>query len=132
MEEPMITLTFTPTDIDELNYWRFYHPDPLVMKRCETVYLKAKGLKTGQIRELTGFDVNTLRAHLTLYKNGGIETLKRREPHRPKSEREEHKQSIEQEFHARPPASIKEAAERIFNLTGVRRSDTRIEIFVKR
>ena len=128
----MITLNLTQHDIDELNYLRFYHPDPMVMKRCETVYLKAKGLKTGQIRELTGFDVKTIRAHLHLYKKGGIETLKQREPHRPQGELEEHKQSIEQEFRERPPASIKEAAERIFNLTGVRRSDTRIEVFVKR
>ena len=43
-----------------------------------------------------------------------------------------HKQSIEQEFRERPPASIKEAAERIFKLTGIRRSDTRVEVFVKR
>lgn len=128
----MIKLTFSQNDIDDLNYWRFHHADPIVMQRYDTVYLKAKGLKTGQIRELTGFNVKTIRAHLNQYKKGGIETLKLREPRRPKSELEEHKQSIEQEFHARPPASIKEAAERIFNLTGVRRSDTRIEIFVKR
>ena len=45
----MIQLTFTQTAIDELNDLRFHHPDPIVMKRCETVYLKAKKLKTGQI-----------------------------------------------------------------------------------
>ena len=45
---------------------------------------------------------------------------------------DEHKQSIEEEFRQRPPASIKEAGERIFQLTGIRRSDTRVEIFVKR
>ena len=53
----MTTLNFTQTDIDELNYQRFYHPDPMVMKRCETVYLKAKKLKTGQIRELTSWEL---------------------------------------------------------------------------
>jgi hypothetical protein len=59
MEGEMIKLNFTPSDIDELNYLRFHHPDPIVMKRCETVYLKAKKLKTGQICELIGFDVKT-------------------------------------------------------------------------
>jgi transposase len=132
MEDEMITLNFTPSDIDELNYLRFHHPDPLVMKRCETVYLKAKKLKTGQIRELTGFDVKTVRSHLHLFKNGGIEALKHRDPYRPQSELDEHKLSIEQEFRERPPASIKEAGERIFKLTGIRRSDTRVEVFVKR
>ena len=128
----MITLTVTPNDIDELNYLRFYHPDPTVMKRCETVYLKAKNLKTGQIRELTGFDVKTIRTHIKLYKNGGIEALKHHDPHRPKSELDEHKLSIEQEFKQRPPASSKEAGERIFELTGVRRGNTQVKAFMKR
>lgn len=131
-EEKMIRLSLTRNEIDELNYLRFHHPDPIVMKRCETVYLKAKKLKTGQIRELTGFDVKTIRSHLRLYENGGIDALKHREPYRPKGELEDHKQSIEQEFRQRPPASIKEAGERIFTLTGIRRSDTRVEVFVKR
>jgi Transposase and inactivated derivatives len=128
----MINLTFTQNDIDELNYLRFHHPDPMVMKRCETLYLKAKKLKTGQIHELTGFDVKTIRSHLHRYKKGGIEALKQREPYRPQGELEKHKLSIEQEFRERPPASIKEAGERIFKLTGIRRSDTRVEVFVKR
>ena len=130
--EHMINLTFTQNDIDELNYLRFHHPDPMVMKRCETLYLKAKKLKTGQIRELTGFDVKTIRSHLHRYKQGGIKALKQREPYRPQGELEEHKLSIEQEFRERTPASIKEAGERIFKLTGIRRSDTRVEVFVKR
>jgi len=128
----MITLNVTQKDIDELNYLRFHHPDPAVMKRCETVYLKVKKLKTGQIHELTGFNVKTIRSHLHLYNNGGIEALKQCNIYRRKGELDEHKQSIEEEFRQRPPASIKEAGERIFNLTGIRRSDTRIEVFVKR
>src|SRR5215469_8838541 len=128
----MITLDFTPTDIDELNYQRFHHPDPLVMKRCETVYLKAKGLKTGQIHELTGRNVKTIRSHLHLYKEGGIDALKHRDIYRPQGALVEHKHSIEEEFRQRPAASIKEACERIFQLTGIRRSDTRVEIFLKR
>ena len=128
----MITLNFNQNDIDELNYLRFHHPDPMVMKRCETVYLKAKNLKTGQIRELTGLNVKTVRAHINLYKNGGIEALKQCNIYRRKGELDAYKHSIEQEFLLRPPASIKEAGERIFKLTGIRRSDTRIEVFVKR
>jgi hypothetical protein len=61
----MIKLTFSQLDIDDLNYWRFHHPDPIVMQRCETVYLRAKGLKTGEIRELTGRNVKTIRADVS-------------------------------------------------------------------
>jgi len=128
----MITLHFTRHDIDELNDQRFHHPDPMVQKRCDTVYLKAKGLKTGQIRELTGRDVKTIRSHLHLYKEGGIDALQQRAPYRPKSELAEHKQSIEDHFRQRPAASVKEAQDRIFQLTGIRRSESRVEVFLKR
>ena len=128
----MIELNLTQAAIDELNYWRFHHPDPIVMKRCETVYLRAKGMKPGQVCELAGIHIKTFRAHLHLYLNGGIEGLKHREPRRPKSELEQHKLSIEEEFRLRPPTSIKEAAERIFQLTGIRRSKTRVEVFLKK
>ena len=77
------------------------------MKRCDTVYLKSKGLKTGQIRELTGRNIKTIRAHYHLYKDGGIEALKRRVPYRPKSELDEHRASIEAEFRQHPVGSIK-------------------------
>jgi DNA-binding CsgD family transcriptional regulator len=63
----MITLNFTQNDTDELTYLCFHHPDPILMKRCETVYLKAKNLKTDQICELTGFNVKTIRSHLHLF-----------------------------------------------------------------
>jgi len=131
-EGGMLILDFTCADIDELNYLRFYHPDPMVMKRCDTVYLKAKGLKTGQIHELTGRNVKTIRVHLHLYKDGGIEALKHREPYRPKGELDDHRASIEEEFRQRPAVAIKEASERIFQLTGIRRSESRVEVFLKR
>jgi len=76
--------------------------------RRHTVYLKSKGLKTGQIRELTGRNIKTIRDHLHLYKDGGIEALKRRVPYRPKSELDEHRASIEEEFRQYPAGSIKE------------------------
>jgi transposase len=128
----MIKLSLSPSEIAELNFQRFYHPDPLVMKRCDTVYLHAMGLKTGQLHELTGREVKTIRTHLHLYNNGGIGALKERQPYCPKSELDQHKPSIEQAFRVRPPASVKEAGERMFQLTGIRRSDGRIEVFLKR
>jgi transposase len=40
--------------------------------------------------------------------------------------------SIEAEFRQHPAGSIKEAVERIFQLTGIRRSERRVEVFLKR
>jgi transposase len=132
MEARMIKLSLSQGEIAELDFQRFHHPDPLVMKRCDTVYLHAKGQKTGQIHGLTGRNVKTIRAHLRLYKAGGIAALQERRPYCPKSELDQHKPSIEKDFRVRPPASVKEAGERIFQLTGIRRSEGRIEAFMKR
>jgi len=82
------------------------------MQRYDTVYLRAKGLKTCEIHELTGRNVKTIRVHLHLYKNGGIEGLTHRTPYRPTSKLEEHKHTIEQEFRvlfALPPPSKRQA-----------------------
>jgi hypothetical protein len=84
----MIKFSFSQSDIDEVYYWRFQHPDPMVMKRCDTVFLKSTGLKTGQIHELTGRNAQTIRAHLHLYKEGGIDGLLDRQPYRPQSKLE--------------------------------------------
>jgi transposase len=53
-------------------------------------------------------------------------------PYRPQSELESHKTSLEAEFRVRPSASLKEAGDRIFKLTGIRRSKSRVEAFLKR
>ncbi len=106
------------------------------MKRCGTVYLRSKKLKPKQIRELTDLDPRTIRSHIRMYEKEGVEALKHRDPYRPKGELEEYKQSIEQAVKPmrpqRPPASIMEAGVRIFQLTGIRRSDTSVEVSVKR
>jgi len=44
----------------------------------------------------------------------------------------EHKRASEEEFRQRPVASIKEASERIFQLSGIHRGDTQVEVFLKR
>lgn len=128
----MIRLTFSQNDIDNLNYERFYHPDPIVMKRCETVYMHAKGLKSGAIHKITGRDVKTIREHLHRYKNGGLDALKSHENYKPKSNLDEHKVSIEKDFRNNPPASVNEARERIFALTNIQKSRPRVHAFLKR
>ncbi|MDR1964580.1 MAG: helix-turn-helix domain-containing protein, partial [Planctomycetaceae bacterium] len=128
----MIRFEISEQELAAINKERFYHPDPIVMKRCETVLLRVKGFSTQQIHEITGRSPNTIRHHLHLYQQGGLEALKNHQPYQPKSQLDDHRQTIEQSFQDRPPDSIKEAGERIFQLTGIRRSKSNIEVFVKR
>jgi hypothetical protein len=40
----MISLDFTPQDIDALHHERFHHPHPRVQQKMEAIYLKSQGL----------------------------------------------------------------------------------------
>ena len=50
--------------------------------------------------------------------------------HRPKSDLDDHQDSLRQEFERRPPATIDEAVARIEKLTGLRRSPAQVAEFL--
>lgn len=128
----MIRLDFTKVDIDALHYERTHHADPRVRRRMEAVYLKALGLPHNEIGRIVRISQKTLRAYLRRYQVGGIEALKERDYHQPKSELDDHQDRLRQEFEARPPTTVAEAADRIEQLTGIRRSPTQVRAFLKR
>jgi transposase len=132
MEDLMISIPLSESELSDLRYYRFYHPDPIVLRRCEVVLLRACGHTTREIEELTGLNVKTIRVYLHLYLEGGVDAILERSPRRPTSDLENHRQTIEQSFREHPPASLKEASERIFQLTGIRRSTTRVGVFLKK
>jgi len=127
-----IQLEFTPEILKELYYQRYNHLAPLVQRRMEALWLKAHGLPHAQIAELVGVTENTLREYFELYRQGGVEKLKELNYYRPESELTEHIPSLEVYFREHPPASIKEAQQKVEALTGVRRSETQVREFLKK
>ncbi|GHT47694.1 hypothetical protein FACS189454_10190 [Planctomycetales bacterium] len=81
----MIRFEISEQELESINKECFYHPDSIAMKRCETIALRTKGLWTQQITELTGQHPNTIRSHLHLYRQGGLEALKTHQPYQPKN-----------------------------------------------
>lgn len=128
----MLRLTFSKEDIKELHYQRYHHPHPRVQLKMEALLLKAKGLPHHQIATCVGICENTLRTYLKQYQAGGIEALKVLQFHRPTSELEAHRDSIEAYFQAHPAATIPQAVKRIEDLTGLKRSPTQVGIFLKK
>lgn len=47
----MITLNFTPADIEALHYERYHHPHPRVQRKMEALYLKSQGVPHAQIAQ---------------------------------------------------------------------------------
>ncbi len=74
----------------------------------------------------------TLCCYLKDFEEGGIDKLKELNFYKPKSELDEHTKTIEEYFEKHPPASIKEAMAKIEELTGIKRSETQIRVFLKK
>ena len=128
----MLRIEFTAEEIQRLDYERYHHPHPGVQRRMEAVYLKALGLPRHEISRVAGIGENTLRGYLRDYQAGGIERLKEVRFRCPGSELLAHQTSLEAYFREHPPGSVKEAAAKIEELTGIKRSPNRGRIFMRR
>jgi transposase len=125
-------LKFTSEIQKELNYERYHYPAPLVMRRMEVLWLKSQGLAHEQIATLAGISENTMREYFSLYEEGGVEKLKELNYYHPESAMNEHITSLEAYFLEHPPASIKEAQQKIKDITGIERSETQVRVFLKK
>jgi transposase len=128
----MIRLSFPEEDIKELDYQRYHHPHPRVQKKMEVVLLRARGLATSQIAHAVGICQNTVRSYLREYERGGIEELKQVRFRQPESELQAHQSTLEAHFREHPPASIAQATKMIEQLTGIKRSEVQVGIFLKK
>ena len=127
----MIQVDICQKDIEAFKYLRTRHPHLRVQQRMDVLWLKINGLQHNLIAKLAGVCENTVTEYLRMYKEGGIEKLKELNFYKPQSELVQYTSSIEEYFKEHPPASIKEAASKIEELTGIKRSETQVREFLK-
>jgi transposase len=128
----MIHIDFTEEAIDQLRQERYHHPHPRVQRKMEALLLKSQGLSHGDIGKIVGVCQDTLREYFSQYESGGIEALKVINFYQPTSELAKHQRTIEEEFRTNPPATVKEAAARIKELTDIQRSEHSVSKFLKK
>jgi len=128
----MIAVEFTKDIIRELRVERFNHPSPKVQLKMESLYLKSKGLKHGQICDICNISNVTFASYLKDYADGGIDALKQINYKGKRNLLLENAASLEEYFTEHPPRSLKEARAKIEELTGLSRSLTQIWKFFKR
>jgi transposase len=97
----------------------------------EALWLKSQDLAHNEICRLTGISKDTLIRYLKAYRKGGIEKLKEVNFYSPQSKLAEYTSTIEAYFRNNPPATIKEAAAKIEELTGIKRGETQVRKFLK-
>ena len=128
----MLQMEFTAEERDQLYHETFYNPDPEVRKRCAIVYCKALALPHKDIGTFVRVSQPTVRRHLKAYQAGGLAQLTKVNRYTPTSELEVHRTALAAEFKAHPPQTVNEAAERIGQKTGLRRSTTQVRQFLQR
>jgi len=92
--------------------------------------LMAFGIKNSEIKNKTGVSYDALRKYRNALESGNIEPLFVNSGYREKSELEKFDTVILADFNKRPPKTLREAKERIKNLTGLTRSLHRIRVYL--
>ena len=131
----MATLSFkiSETEIEKLSYERFAYPHPMIQRRIFAVYLKAAlNYSNHTIGLITGLHYNTVSHWIEVYQKRGYGGLLSNNYGTNESELETHSQSILSSFSKQPPMCAAEAAERISEMTGIKRSQQQVRGFMKR
>jgi len=127
----MIRIAFTEEQLEQLHHGRFHHPHPRVQLKMEALLLKSQNLPHRQICHLLHISENMLRAYFRDFLGGGVEKLKELNFFKPESDLAEHHETLEAYFQDHPPATVKEAAAKIEELTGIRRGLSQVRHFLK-
>ena len=88
------------------------------------------GIKNSEIKDKTGVSFDSLRKYRKALEEGDIETLFINNGYRGKSELEKYDEIIMGDFDKNPPRTLREAQERIRELTGLTRSIHRIRVYL--
>lgn len=127
----MDLLEFSTAERDALQYWRFHHPHPRVQLKREALSLKSQGVSAADGCRLCGISKPTWSRYLREYRAGGLEKLKAGSFSRHPSPLADYRALIAADVRPRPPARVAEAAQRIEQLTGLRRGPTQVRQVLK-
>ena len=107
------------------------HPDPVVRRKMNLLWAVHLGHSRAAAARLAGVGTATAERYVLAYRDGGLDRLRRRRPgRRPTSDLAAHADAIRASLTGRPVRTAAEAAERIQELTGVRRGLTQTRTFL--
>ena len=98
----------------------------------EVLWFVSLGETYSKAARLAGVSDATVDRYVALYREQGIEGLKRFDWKGPTSELLEHQASLEELFRAEPPHTTAEACQRIEDVTGLKRGLTQVRKFLKK
>ena len=126
----MIKVSFTDSDIVLMREQRYVHPHPHVQRKLDVLHLKSCGVPHGMIANIVGVCPNTARSYFEEFLQGGMDRIFEIRFNKPKSDLLPFTGTLENHFRQHPPATIKEAAARIEEITGIKRGLTQVRNFI--
>ena len=121
---------FTEEQLQTLDKARFCQKTDAINRRVNAVYFRGLGRTQREASMLPKVSINTLRKATAGFESGGIAALVTDVRQGPPSALDPYVESLKAEFAARAPASVAQAADRIEQLTGVRRQMTQVRTFL--
>ena len=94
--------------------------------------LMAFGISSGEINKKLGVSFPTLRKYRSALESKEIDQLFEFKGSRTKSALNDYEDIILKDFDANPPKTLRDAQERILNLTGLNRSLNRVRVWLKK
>jgi transposase len=114
-----------------VNEERSSHPNPRIRERMLALWLLHHGVKRHDVAEIVGVSRATVQRYVAAFRDGGLDGLRRWDPNRPVSEMAAYRELIRESFEKQPACTVAEVGERIFQLTGIRRSPNQVRKFAK-
>jgi len=108
------------------------HPHEPTRRKMEVLWLLHHGLTRERVAKIVGVGVATVKRFANAYRDGGLDGLRRWGKRGQSGALEAYRELLAKEFHERPVSSVTEAADRIQQLTGIRRGPTQTRLFLKK
>lgn len=110
---------------------RHSHPNLNIRERMNVVWMLYKGARREDAATFAGVSRSTVQRVVRAFRQNRLDGVRKWEANGPVSEMEPFRDIIRKSLEERPARTVAEAAERIEELTGLRRQPTQVRKFLK-
>jgi len=126
-----ISVQLTPAEQQIVASERYAHPHLHVRRKMLVLWAVHTGLTRTQAGQVAGVGRATVQRYLAAYRQGGLDGLRRWNVLGPVSDLAEYRETIKASLTEKPVRTLAEAADRIEQLTGLKRGLTQTRVFLR-
>ena len=123
-------LSLSEEELKALQHERIHHVHPRVRQRMDVLLLRANGLTQIHVAKMLGISRFTVADYENIYKDGGIDALKKFNWVPRVSPLQPYADQIEAYLEEHPPRTLEDACDLIEELTGIRREKSFVREFL--